>query len=212
VAGGVDARLPVGHRRRCRGVEELVGLAGRGSKNHRKLVRRRARLHGRVAKTRALHLHPVTTVLAGAFDVVAVEDLNVIGMANRKRHLGRRLADASLGEMRRQLAYKTSDRGHRLVAVDRFYPSSKTCSACGEAKATLPLSERLFRCDHCGCVADRDVNAARTIAKEAARLLQESGPDQQTSPTSPGYDRETLNADRRPRKTRDAQADLAAVA
>jgi putative transposase len=221
VARGVDARADghvanpkvlEAHLKRLRRLDRAVSRAQRGSKNHRKLVRRGARLHGRIAKTRALHLHPVTTKLAGAFDTVAVEDLNVKGMANRKRHLGRRLADASLGELRRQLAYKTTDRGHRLRAVDRFFPSSKTCSACGEAKATLPLSERVFRCDHCGHVADRDVNAARTIANEAARLLKESGPDQQASSTSPGYDREALNADRRRRKTRDAQADLAAVA
>jgi putative transposase len=198
--------------KRLRRLDRAVSRAQRGSKNHRKLVRRRARLHGRIAKTRALHRHPVTTKLAGAFDTVAVEDLNVKGMSNKKRRLGRRLADASLGKLRRQLAYKTTDRGHRLVAVGRFFPSSRTCSACGEAKATLPLSERVFRCDHCGHVADRDVNAARTIANEAARLLKESGPDQQASSTSPGYDRETLNADRRRRKTRDAQADLAAVA
>jgi putative transposase len=201
------------HLNRLRRLDRAVSRAHRGSKNHRKLIRRRARLHGRVAKTRALHLHPVTTRLAGAYDVVAVEDLNVKGMSNQKRRLGRRLADASLGEMRRQLAYKTTDRGHRLVAVGRFFPSSKTCSGCGEAKATLPLAERVFRCDHCGHVADRDVNAARTIAQEATRILaEEPGPDQQSSWTSPGYDRETLNADRRPRKTREAQADLAAIA
>jgi putative transposase len=157
-----------------------------------------------VAKTRALHLHPITTSLAGAFDVVAVEDLNVKGMANKKRHLGRRLADASLGEVRRQLNYKATDHGHRLVAVDRYYPSSKTCSACGTAKATLPLSERVFRCDHCGYVADRDVNAARNIAHEATRLLDQL--------SVAGLRPETQNADRRRRKTREAQADLAAVA
>jgi putative transposase len=158
---------------RLRRLDRAVARATKGSKNHRKLLARRARLHGRVAKTRALYLHSIMTRLAGAFEVVAVEDLNVRGMANRKRRLGRRLADASLGELRRQLAYKTTDRGHTLVAVDRYYPSSKTCSACGKAKATLPLSERVFRCDHCGLVADRDANAARTIATEAQRLIHE---------------------------------------
>jgi transposase len=73
----------------------------------------------------------------------------------------------------------------------------------------LALSERVFRCDHCGHAADRDVNAARNIAHEAARLLEQQ--HEQTSSTSPGYDRETLNADRRPQKTSKALADLAAV-
>ena len=195
------------HVRRLRRLDRAVSRARRGSKNHRKLVRRRARLHGRITKTRALQLHRITTTLAGAYDVVAVEDLNLKGMANKKRRLGRALADASLGELRRQLTYKTADRGHTLVAVGRTYPSSKTCSVCRTAKTKLSLSERVFRCEWCGHVADRDVNAAHSIAHEARRLL-----DQQTSTTSPGYDRETLNADRRPQKTRKARADLAAVA
>ena len=96
---------------RLRRLDRSVARARRGSKNHRRLLARRARLHGRIAKTRALHLHPVTTTLAGAFDVVAVETLNVKGMANQKRRLGRRLADAALGELRRQLDYKTADYG-----------------------------------------------------------------------------------------------------
>src|SRR5947207_3067383 len=106
-------------------------------------------------------------------------------MSRRGFRLGRRLADASLGELRRQLTYKTADRGHRLLAVGRFFPSSKTCSACGAAKATLPLDERTFRCEHCGHVADRDVNAARNIAREAARLLA-ANDHHETSSTSPG--------------------------
>jgi putative transposase len=196
--------------RRLRRLDRAIARARRGSKNHRTLLHRRALLHGGTAKTRALYLHPVTTVLAGAFDVVAVETLNVKGMANKKRRLGHRLADAALGELRRQLDYKTADRGHALVALDRFYPSSKTCSACGKAKATLPLSERVFRCDHCGFTADRDVNAARTIAGEAARLLEQQ--DHHDEQFVAGLRPETQNADRRRRKTSEAQADLAPVA
>jgi putative transposase len=203
----LDANL-----RRLRRLDRAIARAKRGSKNHRRLLARRARLHGRIAKTRALHLHLVTTRLAAAFDAVAVEDLNVKGMANRKRRLGRRLADAALGELRRQLAYKTTDHGHRLVAVDRFYASSKTCSACGKAKATLPLGERVFRCDQCGHVADRDVNAARTIAGEARRLINEQNQQVADQLHVAGLRPETQNADRRRRKTREAKADLAAVA
>jgi transposase len=96
------------------------------------------------------------------------------------------------------------------LALDPYFPSSKTCSNCDHAKAKLALCERLFRCDHCGLVADRDVNAARTIRNEAQRLLhQEAEQDQQSVA---GLRPETQNADRRRRKTREAQADLAAVA
>ena len=187
---------------RLRKLDRHLANAQQGSKSHRRLLRRRARLHGRVAQTRALHLHRLSTTLAGAFDVVAVEDLNVAGMANRKRHLGRRLADAGLGELRRQLDYKTVGRGHQLVAVGRFYPSSKTCSACGAARTKLPLWERIFTCDDCGLVSDRDVNAARNIAKEASRLLGAADPqDQQDQQHGAGLRPETENAAPRPHKT-----------
>jgi putative transposase len=194
--------------RRLRKLDRQIARAQAGSKSRRRLLRRRARLHGRVAETRALHLHRLSTALASAFDVVAVEDLNVKALANRKRHLGRRLADAGLGELRRQLTYKTTDRGYRLVAVGRFYPSSKTCSHCGVVKAKLPLWERDFTCDDCGTTLDRDVNAARSIAREASRLL---GPnhDTQDQHDGAGLRPETANAAPRPGKTAEASADAA---
>ena len=82
----------------------------------------------------------------------------------RNRRLARHLADAGFGQIRRQLGYKTAWHSGRLVAADRFYPSSKTCSSCGAMKAKLRLSERMFRCERCGLVMDRDFNAARNLA------------------------------------------------
>lgn len=191
---------------RLKKLDRHIARAQTGSKSRKRLLRRRARLHGRISQTRALHLHRLSTALAGAFDVVAVEDLNVKAMANRKRYLGRKLADAGLGELRRQLTYKTADRGHNLVAVGRFYPSSKTCSRCGAVKAKLPLWERVFNCDDCGLVSDRDVNAARSIAREATRLL---GPDStsNTKQDGAGLRPDPENAAPRPGKTPDAKAD-----
>ena len=144
-----------------------------GSKNRAKLARRRARLYGRIGKTRVLHLHQLTNALVDRFDAVAIEDLNLAAMGTKKRRLGRSVADASLGELRRQLTYKCTDRDTTLVVVDRFYPSSKTCSYCAQAgvevvRAKLPLSARDFECDTCGASLDRDVNAARNIAREGA--------------------------------------------
>jgi putative transposase len=138
--------------------------------------------------------------------VVAVEDLNLAGMANRKRHLGRRLTDAGLGELRRQLEYKTADRDHRLVTVGRFYPSSKTCSACGAVKTKLPLWERVFICDNCGLVLDRDVNAARNITIEATSVLGATDEQDQQNQNGAGLRPETENAAPRLRKTTEAQA------
>lgn len=168
---------------------------------------RRARLHGRVSKTRDLELHRITNTLVDNFEVVAVEDLNVAGMSSRKRRLGRHLADASLGELRRQLTYETADRGTTLVTVGRLYPSSKTCSRCGAVKAKLPLSVRVFDCEACGLSLDRDVNAARNIATEATRLLVQRDVEQEAHVLVEGADvvaglrPETRNADPRPCET-----------
>jgi len=182
----------------------------RGSKNRAKLRRRRARLHGRIAKTRSLYLHHLTNALVDRFDAVAIEDLNLAGMANKKSRLGRSVADASLGELRRQLEYKSADRGTTLVVVDRFYPSSKTCSCCGGVRAKLLLNTRVFECDTCGASIDRDVNAARNIAKEGARLLL--GRSSQEEQHVAGLRPETQNADPRSQKTSGADAPMAAVA
>ncbi len=184
-----------------------------GSKNRAKLRRRRARLLGRIATTRALYLHHLTNALVDRFDAVAIEDLNLTGMGNKKGHLGRSVADASLGELRRQLAYKCSERGATLVVVDRFYPSSKTCSQCADrgveaVRAKLPLSSRVFECGRCAMSLDRDVNAARNIAREGARLLAERAKEHDVAGLRP----ETQNADLRSRQTGRAQSPPAAAA
>jgi putative transposase len=173
-----------------------------GSRNRAKLKQRRARLHGAVAKTRSLELHRVTNALVHAFDVVAIEDLNVAGMANRKRHLGRALADVSPAELRRQLTYKMADRGTTLVVVDRFFPSSKTCSACGAVRAKLPLAVRVFECSTCGTTLDRDVNASLNIEAEGRRLLTAAlDAVSRTKLDVAGLRPETRNADPRTERT-----------
>src|ERR1700704_2341202 len=83
----------------------------------------------------------------------------------RNRRLARHVAGVGWGELRRQIEYKTSWAGGRVVVADRWYPSSKTCSACGVVKAKLRLSERTYHCDQCGLVLDRDLNAARNLAQ-----------------------------------------------
>ena len=127
------------------------------------------RAHARVANLRRDALHHLTTDLAQTYGMVVVEHLNVAGMLGNRR-LARRLADASFGELRRRLVYKTAWAGGVLVQADTFYPSSKTCSGCGHVKAKLPLSERAYRCEHCGLVMDRDLNAARNLAQLVAGI------------------------------------------
>jgi putative transposase len=130
---------------------------------------RLGRAHARVANLRRDGLHQLTTRLATSYGTVVVEDLNVTGMLANRR-LARRIADAGFGEIRRQLAYKTVWNGGRLLLADRWYPSSKTCSACGAVKTKLTLAERTYHCIACGLVLDRDLNAARNLAALAAEL------------------------------------------
>jgi putative transposase len=148
----------------------------------------------------------VTNEVVRRFGVIGIEDLNVAGMGHRKSRLGRSVADAALGELRRQITYKAGDRGFTVVVIDRFYPSSKTCSSCGSVKAKLDRAAAVFDCPECDLVIDRDVNAAINIAREAARLLGES--DRPVAGLRP----ETRNADPRLRKTRGAHALTAAAA
>jgi putative transposase len=128
---------------------------------------RLARAHAQVANVRRDHLHKLTTNLAREYGTVVVEHLNLAGLL-RNRSLARRLADASLAELRRQLAYKTAWAGGKLVQAEPFYPSSKTCSGCGHVKAKLALSQRVFDCEVCGLAIDRDLNAAVNLARLVA--------------------------------------------
>ena len=127
-----------------------------------------ARFHGRIADHRADHLHKLTTPLASSYAVLGMEDLNVAGML-RNHHLS--LADASFGEIRCQLQYKSDWFGGRLVRIDRFYPSSQLCLVCGVKNPGL--KDREWTCQNCGRQYDRDANAARNIHAEALRLLNQ---------------------------------------
>jgi len=139
-------------------------------------VRRRlARTHARVANLRRDAIHKLTSELATSHGTIVVEQLHVAGMLRNQR-LARRIADAGFGELRRQLTYKTTWHGSALVVADQWYPSSKTCSACGTAKAKLLLSARVFHCDACGLRVDRDVNAARNLER-LVDYVAVSGPE-----------------------------------
>ena len=149
-----------------------------GSVRREKAKERVARLHARVADVRADAINKATTMIDGNYGTVCIEDLNVAGMV-KNRHLARSVSDAALGEFRRQLEYKTARNGTVLRVVDRWFPSSKTCSNCGTVKAKLSLSERTFNCDACGLSIDRDLNAAINIqvAGSAPETLNARGED-----------------------------------
>lgn len=135
--------------------------------------RRIAVVEAHAAGIRRDRLHKLTSRLVTEHGIVVVEHLNVAGML-RNRHVARAISDAGFAQLRRLLGYKTTWHGARLVEAGAFLASSKTCSACGAARATLRLDERTFRCDddECGLVLDRDLNAARNLAKLADHVAQ----------------------------------------
>ena len=137
-----------------------------GSANRGKAREKLARLHYRISCLRKDALHKLTHYLVANFGLIGIEDLNVKGMA-KNRCLARAISDVGFGEFRRQLEYKTEWCGSKLVVVDRWYPSSKTCSACQRVKGSLELSERVWTCTGCNTTHDRDVNAAINLKSMA---------------------------------------------
>jgi putative transposase len=165
----------------------------KGSANRVKAKAKVARAHRKVRNARNDFLHKASTRLVHENDVIAVEDLNVAGMTRRPRPrpdgdggwerngaaakagLNKSVLDAGMGEFRRQLEYKCERYGRTLLVVDRWFPSSKTCSACGHLIKTLPLSARHWACPSCGARHDRDVNAAKNILA-AGQAVARSNP------------------------------------
>ncbi|KAM3112510.1 RNA-guided endonuclease InsQ/TnpB family protein [Phormidesmis sp. 146-33] len=146
----------------------------RGSANWKKAQIRIARLHQRIVNLRKDTLHKLTTSLAKNHSTVVIEDLNVSGMmANHK--LAKAVGDMGFYEFRRQLDYKTRLYGSELVIVDRWFPSSKTCSNCGAKKEVLTLSERVFTCEHCRFSLDRDLNAAINLKNAGSHPVSACG-------------------------------------
>ena len=142
-----------------------------GSSNYKKAQLQIARLHRRIANIRKDILHKLTTYISKNHAVIGLEDLNVSGMM-ALRKLAKAIGDMGFYEFRRQLEYKCQLYGSRVVFVDRFYPSSKTCSNCGHVKESLSLSERMFECSNCGFSCGRDLNASINLEKAASYSLR----------------------------------------
>jgi putative transposase len=133
-----------------------------GSANRAKARAKIARAHRRARDARKDFLHRTSTRLARGHDLIVIEDLAVANMVKNRR-LARVIADCGWGEFRRQLAYKCQRYGRELVVIDRWHPSSKTCSACGHLLAGLSLATRAWTCPSCRARHDRDINAAANI-------------------------------------------------
>ncbi|GIE85838.1 transposase [Actinoplanes regularis] len=142
-----------------------------GSANRRKAKAKVARAHRKVRNARADLLHKTSTSLVRRADLIVVEDLAVKNMLGNRR-LARAVSDCGWGEFRRQLTYKCERTGRTLVAIDRWYPSSKTCSTCGYLLAELDLSVRAWTCPGCRARHDRDLNAAKNILAAGRAVAQ----------------------------------------
>lgn len=142
----------------------------KGSARRQKAKIRVAGIHQKVKSKREGFLHQLTTDLVRRFGTICIEDLNVKGLSRTK--LAKSMHDAAHGELIRQLTYKALWYGRELVKVGRFYPSTKTCSNCGFVK-TLTLKDRVWKCDLCSAVHDRDFNASVNILNEGLRIVAE---------------------------------------
>lgn len=168
---GTKIKAPRGLRRRERKLRKLqksVSRKVKGSSSRKKAIKALASCHRKIRDTRKDVPHKITSKLVREYRAIGIEDLNVKGMVKNHR-LARSVSDASFGEIRRQLEYKAVLAGSEVVVVDRFFPSSKTCSGCGHIVGSLPLRVREWECSACGVVHDRDVNAAINLRKVARR-------------------------------------------
>lgn len=134
----------------------------RGSANRAKAAAKVARAHRKVRAARADFLHRVSARLVRDHDMLVIEDLNVRSMTGNRR-LAKAISDCGWGTFRGLLVFKAQRAGRRLVVIERWYPSSKTCSSCGHVLATLSLGTRTWMCPSCGARHDRDLNAAKNI-------------------------------------------------
>lgn len=188
--------------KRKKHLQRMVARKQKGSNNQRKAKALLARYQYRTTCKRADWLHKASRRIALDNRVCFMEDLNVKGML-ANHHLAKAVSDASFNELHRQLAYKTMVRD-----IDRWYPSSQICSNCGNRKP-MPLSERTYRCEQCGMVMDRDLNAALNILNVGMANYPELMPAeddtpeatgaasrQATAPDETGIDHQTLRKNR----------------
>ncbi len=164
------------HEKRLKRYQRRLARCQRGSANRAKAKVKVARAHARITDARRDFLHKASTDLVRRFDVIAVEDLNVSGMV-RNRKLARAISCTGWAEFRSTLEYKAERYGRKVVPVDRWYPSSKTCAACGHLLAELSLNTRTWQCPSCGTRHDRDVNAAKNIERAAGLAASACGAD-----------------------------------
>lgn len=178
----VNPRTGRKHKKSIDALRREISRKSKGSANRKKSVRKLSKKLHRIDLAKKTMLHTITKDWTTRFEVIKIEDLNVSGMVSKvkpkespdtpglflpngssaKSGLNREILDVGFYEIRRQLEYKSLMYGSSVVVIDRFFPSSKMCSSCGQIKSNLTLSDRVYTCD-CGLSIDRDLNAAVNI-------------------------------------------------
>lgn len=154
-----------GYRKSCKGQAPIFERPLEECKNYQKQKKEINLLNRKLNNIRKNYLHQATTELVKTKPCrVVMEDLNIQGMMKNK-HLAKAISEQNLYEFKRQMQYKCELYGIEFILADRFYPSSKTCSCCGNIKPDLKLSDRIYKCSACGLVLDRDYNASLNLAK-----------------------------------------------
>lgn len=170
-------------------LQQKIARQVKGSNRRKVTTRKLAKTHHLTALRRETGLHQLTKNLTTRYALIGIEDLNVAGMTSsasgtienpgknvaQKAGLNRAVLDVAFGTFRNQLEYKSAWYGSVVQVIDRYYPSSQTCSNCGKRPDTkLTLSDRVYKCGHCNTEIDRDLNAAINIQREAERLYAEA--------------------------------------
>ena len=141
-----------------------------GSQKRNKQRLKVAKLHEKVANQRKDFLHKLSRQIANTYDCVCIEDLDMKAMS-QALNFGKSVADNSWGMFTTFLKYKLEDLGKQLIKIDKWFPSSKTCSNCGNVKENLSLSDRVYHCDYCGITLNRDYNASMNIKNQGMKLV-----------------------------------------
>ena len=175
LSDGTKAQAPKPLKTKLKQLKRLSKSLSRkqkGSKNREKAKTKLSRLHYKIACIRKDYLHKLTTNIVKQFDMICIENLNVKGMV-KNRQLSRAISDLGFYEFKGQLIYKANQWGKTVKELDRFYPSSKTCSNCGfiMAKENLTLAVRHWICPSCHANHDRDINASINILNQADKVL-----------------------------------------
>ena len=151
-------------------LQKQLSRKEKNTNNRNKVRIKLAKLYKRITDKKQYYLHQVSNYLIDENQVICMEDLNVSGML-RNHKLAGSIQELNFGEFKRMLEYKANWYGRKLIFVDRFYPSSKTCNHCGYINKKLKLSDRQWVCPDCGEIIERDYNAALNIRDEGVRLI-----------------------------------------